>query len=164
MLDYIQEILFKKKKKKNSDISLLQTVNIWRQQILLIRDERDRQWTEDLHQIPFYITITMAMFLHVLIVKKSKDPKCFNIHEVGNIRRDLIIHLILSSSKLVLKLYKIIWHCSATYRSCLPISLTKSIQFYIFSFIKTWQSQNCCWKNIATSWIRTSSLTFLYEL
>lgn len=30
-------------KKKNRDISLLQTVNIWRQYILQQRDERDKQ-------------------------------------------------------------------------------------------------------------------------
>lgn len=59
-------------KKKNRDISLLQTVNIWRQYILQQRDERDKQWAEALHWIPFYITIGMAMFFHALMVKSQK--------------------------------------------------------------------------------------------
>lgn len=65
---------------------------------------KGRQWTEDLHQILIHITIRMAMFLPALIDKISKDPKCFNIHEVGHSRGNITIHLMLSSSKfLILK-------------------------------------------------------------
>lgn len=97
-----------------------------------------------------YITTRMAMFLHALVVKKSKDPECFNIHEVGNSRRNIITHLILSSKLLILKQYKFIWHCSA----CLQALLAYLLYIKIIVLWGIW------WKNNAAFHSKISSLTF----
>lgn len=70
-LDYNHKLLLEK---KTQDISLLQTANIWKQQILLKRDEKEKHW--GLAADSLYINIKVAMFLHVLTVKRSKMFHC----------------------------------------------------------------------------------------